>query len=127
MAETAATRDDASGAFFDGTAVGELRLRRCDLCGHLRPPDARGCPECHAEACTWVAVTGRGTLISWAILHDREPPATRPVGIVELDEGPWITAPLVDLGEMQLGVGVEVEVTFVRPGGGEAIPAFRPA
>jgi uncharacterized OB-fold protein len=127
MAETAAQRDDASSAFFDGTATGELRLRRCDHCGQLRPPDARGCPQCHAEACTWVAVTGRGRLISWAVLHDRESPSTRPVGIVELDEGPWITTPLVDLGDTPLDVGLNLEVTFVRPGGGEAIPAFRPA
>jgi hypothetical protein len=56
-------------------------------------------------------------------------PATQTAGIVELEEGPWITC-LIDVGsDVELRTGIEMSVDFVTTGDGEGelIPAFRPA
>jgi hypothetical protein len=45
---------------------------------------------------------------------------------VELEEGPWLTARL-DADGTDLSAGMDLHVTFVRPGGGEPVPVFGPA
>ena len=47
--------------------------------------------------------------------------------LVELAEGPWMHVPVVGVPPAQLREGTALEVTFVRPGDGEAVPAFTPA
>ena len=48
------------------------------------------------------------------------------VGLVELDEGPWLHARLVDVDTTSLSVGDAFAVDF-EPAGEEQIPIFRPA
>ena len=48
------------------------------------------------------------------------------VGLVELDEGPWLHARLVDVDTASLSVGDAFAVDF-EPAGEEKIPIFRPA
>ncbi len=133
MSEFPAARDDASAPFFDGTARGELLVRACPACGHLRPPFiARGlltgvCNQCGHDDLGWRATAGAGTLVSWTTAHRRDPSEPLTVlGIVELDEGPWIFARLVDVPHPP-EIGAPLEVAFVRPADGESIPVFRPA
>ena len=121
-----AVRDDESAAFFDGTARGELMIKRCDACGHHVRPVALVCTRCHGRELTWVPASGDGTLVSWVVVHGRDGPTV--VGIVELDEGPWLDARLVDVDAAGLGVGEPLAVVFVDAGE-EKVPAFtaRPA
>ena len=70
--------------------------------------------------------------LSWIVIHDKPevpggPTFGRVVGLVELSEGPWMYAPLLDVEGRELCEGLTLAVDFVRPGDGEAIPAFRPA
>jgi len=126
-ATAAARRDDESAPFFDAAGRGELVVRRCAQCRHLRAPEVRGCPRCYDGAFTWSAVSGRATLVSWAVAHERQPDGetlTKPFALVELEEGPWITAPLVDVAIDTVAAGDALHVRFVRLGGGEAIPSF---
>ena len=117
-------RDDASAEFFDGTARGELMVKQCDACGHHLRPDAISCSKCYANELSWVVATGRGSLVSWIVVHgsEREPPI---VALVELEEGPWLHARLVDVDSSALSVGVPLVVDF-EPAGEEQIPVFRP-
>jgi uncharacterized protein len=117
-------RDEQSAEFFDGTARGELMVKRCETCGHRLRPDAISCSKCHGVDLTWVRATGRGSLVSWIVVHgsEREPPV---VGLVELDEGPWLHARLVDVDRSSLSVGDLLQVDF-EPAGEEHIPIFRP-
>ena len=118
-------RDDESAEFFDGAARGELMIKRCDVCGHSLRPDAIACSKCHATALSWVRASGHGSIVSWIVVHrdDHEPPV---VGLVELDEGPWLHARLLDVDHDLLTVGDAVDVDF-EPAGAEHIPVFRPA
>ena len=125
--DVAAQRDDESAPFFDAAERGSLVVRRCRSCGHLRAPEVAGCAECHESDYEWTPGAGGGTLVTWAVIHQRTNEGgvrTWPVGTVELDEGPWITAPVVGVEPAELHPGLPLGVTTIRPGGGEAIPAF---
>jgi len=117
-------RDDESARFFDGAARGELMVKRCQACGHHVRPVALACTACHAGTLQWVAAAGTGTLVSWAIVHGRDEPTVG--AIVELDEGPWFEARLVDADPGSLAVGAPVTVRFVEAGE-ERVPVFVPA
>jgi uncharacterized protein len=123
-------RDEASAPFFDAAQAGRLLIRRCGACGHWVAPYLRTgatldrCPACTADRLQWAEATGRGTLITWTVVHRGEDAA--PVGVVELEEGPWLTARL-DGGDSPLAAGMDLVVEFVRPGDGEPVPVLRPA
>jgi len=70
-------RDDRSAAFFDAAARGQLLIRRCGTCGRWLVPEAGGCYQCGAEDPGWAPASGRGTLVSWAVLHPRHSPAAQ--------------------------------------------------
>lgn len=117
-------RDADSAEFFDGTARGDLMIKRCNACGHYLRPDAIACSKCHGAALSWTDSSGRGSLVSWIVVHENDFELT--VGLVELDEGPWLHARLVDVDTAALSVGDPFEVDF-EPAGTETIPVFRPA
>jgi len=128
---SAISRDEASAPFFDAAAGGQLLIRRCADCGHWTVPYTRmgqvldRCPNCTSARLEWAPASGDATLVTWTVVHTREGPL-RPVGVVELAEGPWLTAP-VDADPASLAAGMALEVGFERPGGGEPVPLFRPA
>lgn len=121
-------RDEASAAFFDAAGRGELLVQRCS-CGTVVSPEVRTCPECGAVDLSGHVAAGSATLVSWVGVHQPPVPALVEAvpyvsGIVELDEGPWLIARLVDLEEPV--VGQPLRVRFVRPQGSEALPVFGP-
>jgi uncharacterized OB-fold protein len=68
--------------------------------------------------------------VSWVVVYRRPAsPDTEPerswVGLVELEEGPWMHAALVDVDEAELAAGVGLSVDFVTPPDSEALPVFR--
>lgn len=130
----AVLRDADTAAFFDGTARGELLIRHCVVCGEYGALQERSCPSCGSQELTWTPARGTGTLVSWTAVHGRPPkdggPASRTtVGLVELTEGPWLHARVVDAGQTAPTTGAAVTVSFERPTadapGAEAVPVFR--
>jgi uncharacterized OB-fold protein len=122
-------RDAASAAFFDGTARGELLLRRCVTCGHASEPATETCPACTGRELAWHPAAGTGVLVSWAVVHARsaDGPVRTAVGLVELDEGPWLEMQVVGVDPDRLVPRARIRVEFERPEGGEALPVARPA
>lgn len=121
-------RDDVSAEFFEGTARGELRIKRCRVCDHWSSPPVLFCPACGADALVWTASGGVGAVASWSVVHPRrglESFTPTIIGIVELDEGPWVFGQLAGTTPEDVKSGLRVAVEFVRPEGGEAIPAYR--
>ncbi len=127
----AVARNEATEAFFDGTARGEFLLKRCPQ-GHISRPQAEVCGDCWSTSLENVPASGRVRLVSWAVVHGRprdgepEPPPAIPA-IVEFEEGPWWWARVVTGDPDALRDGMPLEMEFLRPEGGEAIPVFRPA
>ena len=123
--------DEASAEFFEAAAGGELLVRQCEnghflssIKGFASP--AVICPSCQSERISWVPASGRATLVSWTIIHQKNGRPPSLVGLVELEEGPWMYATLsTDAGDLQ--VGQSLAVGFFRPEEGEVLPLFRPA
>jgi hypothetical protein len=85
--------DEESEGFWEGTAVGELRLQACGACGILRFPPRVMCPHCQSTERHWVRVSGKGTIWSFVVAHPPLLPAytaLAPYAVitVTLDEGP---------------------------------------
>jgi uncharacterized protein len=126
-------RDEESAPFFDAAARGELAIRRCERCHRWLAPHQHTCGD--GGPLRWVPAAGRAALVTWAIDHG--PPldpllaspsgAASVLGLVELEEGPWMYVPVVEVDPGALRAGLELAVRFVRPGDGEVIPVFAPA
>jgi uncharacterized OB-fold protein len=129
MTIRAIRRDAATAEFFDGTAVGEFRLKRSRTTGEILAPqcltDAAGSVDLE-----WITARGTGRVVSWAVSYGKPvygvqtPSAV--VGIVELDEGPWWWCELLDADPESMRAGLPVTAAFVRPEGSEeTVPVFR--
>ena len=102
--------------FWEGTALGELRIQKCNACGELRHPPGPMCPSCHAHDRGYQVASGRGTVFSYLVHHapqlpGKELPIT--LALIELEEG------IRMVGEVQgnrdaVAIGAPVEVVFEK-------------
>ncbi len=130
----AVRRDEYSAPFFDAATRGELVAPQCVNGHYSAPTQGRNdpvarCHECGSDELHWSAVTGNASLVSWTVLHGREADSpTKTVGIVELDEGPWLRALITADPDVGLRAGLPMGLDFVKTGDGdgEVIPAFYP-
>jgi uncharacterized OB-fold protein len=106
--------------FWDGVAVGELRLPRCSVCDRWQwYPEAEG-TDCTGGTLRWVRVPHTGTLYSHTTVHRSFLPGGREhvpytIGMIDLDgvEGPRLVA---NLGGGTYAVGDRVTASFVALG-----------
>ena len=117
MTLAALARDDASARFFDAAAQGVLMYQRCSACGYAQLPIGGSvrdrCRNCGRNEAVW---TADGT----------EPGPV--IGLLELEEGPWMEAQLHALtgDAAQLAEGAPFAVAFETRAGSEATPVFIP-
>lgn len=116
--------------FWDGTAVGELRLQRCDECSNVYFPPRPFCPSCASRQVTAFAASGKATLYSYVIHHRPVPGFTPPyaIAVVELQEGPRMMSNIVDCPQTPeaLVLDMPLEVMFDRLDDAITLPLFRP-
>jgi uncharacterized OB-fold protein len=115
--------------FFEGTKQGELRVQECLECAEMWYPPAGNCPSCLSRSYTWRAVSGRGTVWSWIVIHRRylqgfDDEIPYPVGLVQLDEGPLILARILGAPEQPITCDAPVGVVFAELTQEISIPAF---
>jgi uncharacterized OB-fold protein len=99
--------------------VGEI----CERCGARIFPPRDVCPNCEAPAKTPLVFSGRGEVYSYSTVY--HPPrgfeefAPYTVALVQLEEGPMVTAQLtdVDAGQVRVGMPVEMVTRKVQSGG----------
>jgi uncharacterized OB-fold protein len=102
--------------FFDAAREGRLRLQRCPRDGLFFYPRSR-CPRCLGDDWSWQDVSGRGSLHAFTIDRVGHDPAlahTVPfaIAVVELEEGPRMTARVVDCALTELRVGMPLSAVF---------------
>lgn len=102
--------------FWEGTAIGELRIQKCNACGELRHPPGPMCPTCHAHDRGYVVASGRGTVFSFLVHHapqlpGKALPAT--LALVELEEGLRMVGE-VQGGREDIAVGSPVQVVYEK-------------
>jgi uncharacterized OB-fold protein len=98
-----------------------LRRQRYALVGEVCPhceekifPPRDVCPECGEDAKDLFEFSGRGQVYSFTRVFDAptgyEENAPYTVALVQLDEGPMVTAQLTDLSQDKVEVGMPVEM-----------------
>jgi uncharacterized OB-fold protein len=104
--------------YFEGCALGELRLRRCSKCEARFRFAHEWCPKCWSQELAWVKASGLGTVSHFSIVY--QPPSAA-------FETPYVLA-LIELAEhvrmmsnvqcepSQVRIGLPVKVTFERRG-----------
>lgn len=95
----------------------------CGNCGLRVFPRRSLCPECRHESkgkMDEMRFEGTGELVTWTRVHDgqgdREVETPYLMGIVELTEGPRVTAQIVDLGKEEIEIGMPLEARFRKLG-----------
>jgi len=109
--------------YWEGCVAGQLRIQRCDRCGHAQFYPRPRCLACGGATLSWVEATGSGTLYSattvWReVIPEFDPPYR--VGLVDLVEGPRLLALLID----DAPLGAMVGVRWIPRDGRPPLPAF---
>ncbi len=102
-----------------------LKQQRYGLVGEVCPhcdfkifPPRDVCPECGGEAKEPYVFSGRGSVFSFTTLQEGpagfENTAPYTVALIQLEEGPIVTAQLTDLGDQPVEIGMPVEMVTRR-------------
>lgn len=116
-----------AGPFREGCSAGELRMQQCKTCELYQFYPRIFCSHCGAEALSWVAVSGRGSVASYTVVRrgiSKAYPAPYTVALIELEEGPRMMSNIVGCDPEQVRVGQSVQVGFEDWGGGHVLPVF---
>ena len=112
--------DEESADYWEGLRAREIRLQKCEACGHARFPSMPGCPYCGAPASrtTHIVAAGRGRVYSFVRVHRALTPAMASevpyvVAVVTLDDGPRVIARLA-AGADDVRIDDEVLPRFVE-------------
>jgi uncharacterized protein len=114
--------------FWAGTAVGELRIQRCESCGTLRHPPGPCCPACGAMNQGYVVAAGTGEVYSYVVHHHPPVPGKRlpmVVALVQLPEGVRMVGEMPGVRPDQVRIGLPVRATFVRVDEDLTLPAWQ--
>ena len=124
--------DEASKPFFEGAREHRLMLQRCTSCGTWHWPVKSRCPSCLSLDITWVQASGKGTLYTFALMHQVLHPGFASevpynVAEVDLEEGVRMTSTIVGRPNDNLRIGMPLEVTFEDVTDQVSLPRFKPA
>ena len=94
---------------------------RCDACKRTYFPPRESCPYCRRKSIgnmMDLKFSGKGEVVSYTIIHvapeDFEEQVPYPIAIIELEEGPRVTAQIVDCDINDVKIGMKVQSTFRR-------------
>lgn len=125
-------KEITTAAFYNFLSEHRLVGSRCRACGRLYLPPRPLCPACFGEELEWAELSGRGRLLAFTIIrvaptamlaagYGRDKPYC--TGIVELEEGPVISAQILGLDPKRpegIKIGTPLRAVFLERGEGEA-------
>jgi len=120
-----------SERFWRACRAGRLEITRCRACGWYIHPPRPICPRCQARDVGWEAVSGRATVVSYTVNHQRWMPGMEvpyTIGLVELVEQAdlRLTTNIVGCAPDAVEIGMPVRVTFRDVSDEIALPLFEP-
>lgn len=126
------TIDDENRPLWEACRNGELRLQKCQDCGHIRYPIQYVCPSCLSERTEWTRLSGKGEVLSRLVFHQvynkgwaGDVPYN--VVLVQLDEGPRMFSNVVGVPNEEVTVGMRLDAVFEAVTPEVTIPRFKPA
>jgi len=121
---TALFDDPVTAPFWDAAQEQRLIFQRCAHCRSAQLYPRALCRRCHRRDIEWEEASGSGTLYSVTVVHVAvsDTIATpHAVGIVELEEGPRILAPVTPI---DVTIGSRMVLRWLLPPEGAPIAAF---
>lgn len=117
--------------FWTATTEGRLLIQHCSACDRHQFYPRILCTSCGERDLAWVEASGAGTVFSYTVCHRPgsagfENMTPYAVAIVELEEGPRMTAHLTTDPDA-VAIGDPVSVTFWRIADDAALPVFEVA
>lgn len=92
---------------------------QCTVCNKIYFPPRESCPYCRRKSMGKmkdVKLSNKGKIVTYTIIYDApenfEGQAPYPIAIIELDEGPRITAQIVDCKLNDVKIGMAVKAAF---------------
>jgi uncharacterized protein len=122
---------EALRPFLAAAREGRLVMQRCSRCGQRRFPPREICSDCLGRDADWVASSGRGTIVSFNVMHQVYHPGFASevpyaVVLVELEEGGRLLTNLIGCSPERVRIGLPVEVQFEKRSEEISLPQFRP-
>ncbi len=120
--------DEFSRPYWDAARDGTLLIQRCRSCGRSQFYPRGHCAACYAPDPEWTPASGRGRLHTFTVIRrtpNAEFAADCPyvLAIIELDEGPRLTARIV--GDVDdIACDRPVHVVFTPAGQTWVLPNF---
>jgi uncharacterized OB-fold protein len=103
-------------SFYKFVSEGKLMAAKCGNCGTLLLPPKPVCAKCFSTDFRWIALKGKGNLLSYTVIHiapkQFESMAPYVVGIVELGDGLNLPGMICDVGPEKIKVGMDLKVEF---------------
>jgi uncharacterized OB-fold protein len=131
--------DEASRPFFEGALEGKLMLLRCRVCGTYQSPTGGlgvplrpRCLNCFSGELEWAPSSGKGTLYTFALMHQLYDAAFADeipynLSVVETEEGVRMTTQVVGVPNEELEIGMPLQVVFERMSDEVAVPKWERA
>lgn len=118
-----------SQPYWNAARERRLVIRKCKACGSLHFMPRHLCPICWSDQLEWIDAKGTGTVHSFTVIRRASSPAFAPktpyvVALIDLDEGPRMTANVLGEDALSVRIGDRVKVTFEDRGGGAMLPQF---
>jgi uncharacterized protein len=134
------TKEFTAASFYEFLGAQKLMGTRCTCGNELYLPPRSYCPACEKGSMQWQEFSGKGKLLSYTIIYigpaamiaagfDRKKPYC--VGIVQLEEGPRISAMITNVDLLHpesIKIGAPLAVEFLSLGSNGAqkpVLAFR--
>ena len=124
--------DDLTRPFWEAAARHQLAVQRCQDCKYFNHPPRPVCDACQSQRLTFVPVSGRGRVYSYAVMHqpniagfEQEIPYLNL--LIELEEQPrlFMVSYLPMSAKAEVRIGAVVEVYFETVNTEITLPQFR--
>ena len=130
------TKEFTNTAFNKFLSEKKLMASQCKKCNAKYLPPRSLCTRCYSREVEWIELKGRGTLAAYSVIavgpssmieegYDRKNHYC--AGIVQLDEGPKISARILGVdvkNPAAIKIGTPLEVDFLERGEGENKKTF---
>jgi uncharacterized OB-fold protein len=115
--------------FWEAAKERRLTAPKCADCETFRLPPTPFCPSCQAKAVTWVELSGRATVYSFAVVHGFPglPDLVLVPAVLDLPDAPGarLVSNIVDVAPTDVSIGMHVHVDFSPISDGWLLPVFR--
>jgi uncharacterized protein len=118
-------------AFWESLHRHQVRVQRCDRCNTFRYIPKERCPACLSPDATWTAVSGRGELYTYTVVHRAPTPAYQAdapyiIGHVTMAEGFRMVGNVTGIVPEAVKIGMSVRLVYLDATPEWTLFAFEP-